>query len=82
MQGHNLAHRLSVAVLCMLYKIRCDPMHPLYVALPVPYVTVRITRGAVIAHRCTQGVKNIGRWTLFCDPLKKKNGMNSLEGIS
>ena len=28
-----------------------------------------------------QGVKNIGRWTHFCDPLKK-NGMNSLEGIS
>ena len=29
-----------------------------------------------------QGVKNIGRWTQFCDPLKKKDGMNSLEGIS
>ena len=29
-----------------------------------------------------QGVKNIGRWTQFCDPLKKKNGMNSLDGIS
>ena len=29
-----------------------------------------------------QGVKNIGRWTQFCDPLKKKSGMNSLDGIS
>ena len=29
-----------------------------------------------------QGVKNIGRWTQFYDPLKKKNGMNSLEGIN
>ena len=28
-------------------------MHPLYVALPVPYVLVRVTRGGVIAHRYT-----------------------------
>ena len=28
-------------------------MHPLYGALPLPYVPVRITRGAVIAHRFT-----------------------------
>ena len=34
------------------------------------------------AHTRNQGVKNIGRWTQFCDPLKKKSGMNSLEGIS
>ena len=26
-----------MAVLCMLYKIRCNPMHPLYDALSVPY---------------------------------------------
>ena len=37
----------------MLYKIRCNPMHSLYAALPVPYVPVRVTRGAVIAHRYT-----------------------------
>ena len=37
----------------MLYKIRCNPMHPLYGSLPVPYVPVRVTRGAVIAHRYT-----------------------------
>ena len=49
----DLAHRRSVAVLCMLYKIRCNSMHPLYGALPVPYVPVRVTRGAVIAHRFT-----------------------------
>ena len=30
----NIAHRRSVAVLCMLYKIMCDPMHPLNDALP------------------------------------------------
>ena len=49
----DLAHCRSVSVLCMLYKIRCNPMHPLYSALPVPYVPVRVTRGAVIAHRYT-----------------------------
>ena len=49
----DLAHRLSVAVLCMLNKIRCNPLHHLYGALPVPYVLVRVIRGAVIAHRYT-----------------------------
>ena len=45
----DIAHRRSVAVLCMLYyKIRCNPMHPLNDAL-----TVRVTRGAMIAHRYT-----------------------------
>ena len=35
-------------------------------------------------YACTMhhGVKKIGRWTQFCDPLKKNNAMNSLEGIS
>ena len=49
----DIAHCRAVAVLCMLYKIRCNPLHPLYGALPVPYVSVRVTRGAVIAHRYT-----------------------------
>ena len=49
----NLSHRQSVAVLCMLYKIRCNPMHPLCGALPVPYVPVRITSGTLITHRYT-----------------------------
>ena len=49
----NLSHRRSVAVLCMLYKIRCNLMHPLCGALAVPYVPVRITRGTLIAHRYT-----------------------------
>ena len=49
----NIAHRLSVPVLCMLYKIRCSPVYPLNGALPGPYVTVRETRGALVAHRCT-----------------------------
>ena len=50
----DLAHRRSVAVLCMLHKIRCNStMHSLYGALPVPYAPMRVTRGAVIAHRYT-----------------------------
>ena len=47
----NLSHRRSVAMLCMLYNIRCSLMHPLCGALPVPYVPDRVTRGALIAHR-------------------------------
>ena len=49
----DIAHRRSVAVLCMLYKIKCSPMHPLNDALPGPYVPVRVTRGALVAHRYT-----------------------------
>ena len=51
--GCDIAHRRSVAVLCMLYKIRCNPMHPLNGALPGPYESVRVTRGALVAHRYT-----------------------------
>ena len=40
----DLAHRRSVAVLCMLYKIRCKPLYPIYGgALPLQYVPVRVT---------------------------------------
>ena len=49
----DICHRRSVAVLCMLYKIRCNPVHPLNGVLPGPYVPVRVTRGALVAHRYT-----------------------------
>ena len=49
----GIAHRRSVAVLCMLYKIRCNPGHSLNGALPEPYVAVRVTRGVLVAHRYT-----------------------------
>ena len=49
----DISHSRSVAMLCMLYKIRCNPMHPLNGALPEPYVPVRVTRGALVAHRYT-----------------------------
>ena len=54
----DIAHRRSMAVLCMLYKIRCNPGYPLNGALPGPYVPERVTRGALVArgayapHRC------------------------------
>ena len=48
-----IARRRSVAVLCMLYKIRFNPMHPLYVALPVSHVQVAVTCGAFMARRYT-----------------------------
>ena len=49
----DISHRRSVAVLCMLYKIRCNPVHPLYGALPGPYVPARVKRGALVAQRYT-----------------------------
>ena len=49
----DIAHRRSVAVLCMLYKIRCNLVQPLNGALPGPYVPVRVTGGAPVAHRYT-----------------------------
>ena len=47
----NLAHRRSVAELCMLFKIKSNPMHPLSGALPLLYVPANITIGALVAHR-------------------------------
>ena len=47
----NLAHRRYVAELCMLFKIKSNPMHPLSGALPLSYVPARVTRGALVAHR-------------------------------
>ena len=49
----HIAHRRFVAVLSMLYNIRCNPGHPLNGTLPGPYVPVRVTRGALVAHRYT-----------------------------
>ena len=44
----NLANRRSVAELCMLFKIRSNPMHPLSSALPLPCVPARVPRGALV----------------------------------
>ena len=47
----NLAYRRSVAELCMLFKIKSNPMHLLSGALPLPYVPACVTHGAFVAHR-------------------------------
>ena len=49
----DITHRRSVAILCMLYKIRCHPIHPLYGALPVPHVPAWATGGVLVAHQYT-----------------------------
>ena len=40
----DISHRRSVAVLCMPYKIGCNPVHPLNGSFPGPYVPARVTR--------------------------------------
>ena len=47
----DIAQRRSVAVMCMLYKIRCNLMHTLIGALPGSYVPVLGKLGAL--HGCT-----------------------------
>ena len=54
----DVDHRRSVAVLSMLYKIRCNPVYPLNGALPGPHVPVRVTGGALVAHRYTYATLN------------------------
>ena len=49
----DIVHRRPVAVLCILYKIRCNPMHPHNDAIPESYVPVRVTHGSLVAHRYT-----------------------------
>ena len=49
----DIANHRSVAVLCMLYNIRCNLVHPLDGALPALYVSVWVTQGALVAHRYT-----------------------------
>ena len=45
----TLANRRSVAVLCMLFTIKSNPVHPLSGVLTLPYVPARVTRGALAA---------------------------------
>ena len=52
----DIAHHPSVAVLSMLYQIRCNPMHPLSGAIPGTYVPVRATRGPLVADRYTYSI--------------------------
>ena len=89
----DLAYRRSVVVLCMLYKIMCNPIHPLYGAIPVPHVPVRVTRGALIAHRCTYASPrhrtsksrltfiplSVSLWNDLCDPIFEGVGLTGFK---
>ena len=44
-----LAHRRSVAVFCMLFKIKSNPMYYLSGSLSLLYVPARVTLGALVA---------------------------------
>ena len=44
---YDIAHRRSVAVLCILYKIWCNHMHTLCGALPEPYVPMQVDSGSI-----------------------------------
>ena len=46
----DISHRRSVAVLCMIYKIRCNPVHPLNGALPGPYMCQRGLHAVLWSH--------------------------------
>ena len=68
----DIDHRRSVAVLCMLYKIMCNPMNPLNDELPGPYVPVRVTRGAwshIGTYLCATSLQNLAVPQDFCFPL-------------
>ena len=50
----DIAHRRSVTVLCMLYKIRCYPMHQINDALhPCAVCASAGKSGALVAQRYT-----------------------------
>ena len=49
----DVAHHRDVAAVCMLYKIRRNPMHPPNGALRGPHVAVRVTCGGLVGHRYT-----------------------------
>ena len=47
----NFPHRRSGAELCMLFKSKSNPMHPLSGALPLPFLLAHVHPGALVAHR-------------------------------
>ena len=53
----DLGHRRNVSTVCMLYKIRSNPSHPLHTSVPGQYVPARNTRLASSLHSHTLQVK-------------------------
>ena len=68
----DISHRRSVAVLCMLYKIRCNPVHPLNDALPGAICTgASYTQcsGRTSVHLCMPSLQNLPVQQAFYSPL-------------
>ena len=61
----DLSHCRSVAVLCMLSKIRSNLKHPLCGALPVPFVPVWVTS----VYFCASPLQNLAVSQDFYSPL-------------
>ena len=68
-----IAHRRSVPVMCMLYKIRCNPMGPLNDALSTWTVCASAgnTRcpGRTSVNLCAVSLQNLSVPQDFCSPL-------------
>ena len=69
----DIAHRRSMAVLCLLYQIRCNPVHRLNGALPAwtVYASAGFTRcsGRTSVHLCTASLQNLAESQDFYSPL-------------
>ena len=83
----NLAHRRSVAELCILFKIKSIPMHPLIAALPLPYVPARVThRNSFASPRCstyqyhrTFVPLSVSLWNDLSDPVLDGVGLSGFK---
>ena len=51
----NLANCRTLAVLCILFKIKSNPMHPLNSAWPLPRVPSRVTSSALVVYKHSYG---------------------------
>ena len=71
----------------LLYNTRCKTVLPLYGALPVPYVAVRVTRIALVAHRFTysevylySAVCMVAHWYIYLAAEPRSTAGPSLSG--
>ena len=75
----DLTYHRSVAVLCTLYKIMCNPMHHRYGALHVPCLPVQVILDALVALRYTYETRrritfvpiplSVSLWNDLVDPV-------------
>ena len=68
----DIVHRRSLAVLCMLYKIRCNPVHPLNDALPGAIckgASYTQCSGRTSVHLCMASLQNLAVQQDFYSPL-------------